>query len=102
MFSIELNSLDIFKSNSDDIVLIWRPHPMLKEIASSLRPEVTSDFQALIDEYLNAGFGILDDSLDPTTAIAISDAYYGDTGSVMELFKATGRPIMIENCELCQ
>ena len=96
------SSLEIFRSNSDDIALIWRPHPLLEEIASSLRPETASDFQALIDEYLNAGFGILDDSLDPTTAIAISDAYYGDTGSVMELFKATGRPIMIENCELCQ
>ncbi len=94
------NSLEIFKSASDDIALIWRPHPMIEEIAGYLRPEVVSDFRALIADYKSANFGILDESIDPTTAIAISDAYYGDAGSVLELFKVTGRPIMIENCEL--
>jgi hypothetical protein len=93
-------SLEIFKANSNDIALIWRPHALFGEVADSLRPETVAEFSLVVDEYKAAAFGIMDNSPDPTTAIALSDAYYGDPGSVMELFKVTGRPIMIENTDI--
>lgn len=47
------------------------------------------------DEADNRGTFILDLSSDLHRAIAISDAYYGDPSSVVELYKKTGKPIMI-------
>ena len=35
-------------------------------------------------------------------AIAFSDAYYGDQSSVVELYKKTGKPIMIQNVDILQ
>ena len=43
---------------------------------------------------------IFDDTADMNRAIAISDAYYGDPSSLVELYKKTGKPIMIENIEI--
>ncbi|MBR1642994.1 MAG: hypothetical protein IJ683_11795 [Butyrivibrio sp.] len=94
------SSFDIFKQNSDNIALIWRPHPLLLEVAVQLRPEISCSFQELIDYFSNEGIGIIDNNPDPAPSIALADAYYGDPGSVMELFKLTGKPIMIENPDI--
>ncbi len=94
------SSLEIFKENSDDIALIWRPHPLMSEVADQLRPEIAEEFGNLIQAYSDENFGILDTNPDPSIAIAISDAYYGDIGSVMELFKLTKKPIMVENPDI--
>jgi hypothetical protein len=91
------SSFDIFKQNSDDIALIWRPHPLLLEVAIQLRPEITNSFRELIDYFNNEELGTIDNNPDPAPSIALADAYYGDPGSIMELFKLTGKPIMIEN-----
>jgi len=91
------SSFDIFKQNSDDIALIWRPHPLLLEVAIQLRPEITNSFRELIDYFNNEEIGTIDNNPDPAPSIALADAYYGDPGSIMELFKLTGKPIMIEN-----
>ncbi|WP_022755404.1 hypothetical protein [Butyrivibrio fibrisolvens] len=91
------NSFDIFKNNTDDIALIWRPHPMMQEVADDLRPEISDSFKDLVDYFYCEGIGIIDTSQDPAIPVAIADAYYGDPSSVMELFKLTNKPIMIEN-----
>ena len=33
-------------------------------------------------------------------AVVLSDAYYGDGSSVVQLYKQTGKPIMIQNVEV--
>ena len=91
------NSFEIFKQNSNNITLIWRPHPMMLEVADQLRPEISNSFRELFDYFNNEGIGTIDTNPDPAPSIAIADAYYGDPGSVMELFKLTKKPIMIEN-----
>ena len=91
------NSLEIFKQYSENIALIWRPHPMMLEVANQLRPEISSSIRELMEYFTNADIGIIDTNPDPTTSIALADAYYGDPNSVMELFKLTNKPIMIEN-----
>lgn len=94
------NSFEIFKENSANIDLIWRPHPMILEVVDQLRPEISNSFRELIDYFNNEGIGTIDTNPDPTSSIALADAYYGDPGSVMELFKLTGKPIMIENPDI--
>ena len=45
-------------------------------------------------------YGIFDDTADVHRAIALSDAYYGDKGSVAVLYKETGKPCMIQNVKV--
>jgi hypothetical protein len=52
------------------------------------------------NQYLAEGWGIYDDTADLDRAIAISDAYYGDGSSVVQLYQQTGKPVMIQNVEI--
>lgn len=91
--------LEVFKENSET-VLLWRPHPLLKATLKSMRPKLLHEYEKIEEEYKNTGWGIFDDTSDLYRAITISDAYYGDMSSVVELYKQTGKPIMIQNTEV--
>ncbi len=78
------------------VVLWWRPHPLLLSTIQSMREELYEDYVKLTEWYKEKGFGIYDDTEDPGMAVLFSDAYYGDRSSVMELYKATGKPILIQ------
>ncbi len=41
--------------------------------------------------------GIFDDTADMDRAVVLSDAYYGDGSSVMQLYQQTGKPVMCQN-----
>lgn len=94
--------LRIFYENKDDIVLLWRPHPLNMATMQSMRPEKLAAYQKVIEDYRMAGYGIYDDTADLHRAIALSDAYYGDWSSVVSLYEKTGKPIMIQNVELLE
>ena len=53
-----------------------------------------------METYLTEGWGIYDDTADLDRAIALSDAYYGDGSSVVELCRERGVPVMIQNVEV--
>ncbi len=88
--------IDYFK-NKDDYCLLWRPHPMLPEILRRLRPYLVSEYEELLEYYKNSGIGILDDSTTPTAAIVLSDMYFGDPCGACELYKVTGKSMLLEN-----
>ncbi len=90
--------LEIFQKNSE-IVLLWRPHPLLLSTLSSMRPELYQRLYRIIEDYKREGWGIYDDTADIERAIALSDAYYGDWSSVVTLYQAAGKPIMIREYE---
>ena len=92
--------LEIFKENKDDVALLWRPHPLMKATLTSMRPELWDRYKKILDDYLAEGWGIYDDSPELDRAIAVSDAYYGDWSSVVQLYKETKKPIMIQNFEI--
>ena len=52
--------------------------------------------------FKNEQLGIYDDSGDMQRAVAMADGYYGDEGELMELFKTTGKPIMLLNYEIAE
>lgn len=83
-----------------DVVLLWRPHPLMLETAASMNPEAVEPYVQLVNRYREEQVGIYDDSKDLHRAINLSDAYYGDTSSVVELFRHQGKPIMIMNHEV--
>ena len=92
----------IFRENSEDIALLWRPHPLLEATLASMRTELAEEYREIKEGYQEEGFGIYDDSADLDRAIILSDAYYGDMSSVVWLYKKTGKPIMIQNAEILE
>ena len=87
---------DVFR-NRDDVVLWWRPHPLMKPTIHASCPQIEAEYLAIEKEYIEEGFGIYDESPDVHRAICFSDAYYGDGSSVLDLYKVTGKPIMMQN-----
>ena len=86
-----------FKQERENITLLWRSHPLLAPTIRSMRPELYEEYEKIVEDYCTEDWGIYDDSADLNRAIAISDAYYGDPSSVVELFKKVGKPVMIQN-----
>lgn len=89
----------IFQSNPD-MVILWRPHPTLKATIKSMRKDCYDRYVAIEERFINEKIGIYDDTPDMYLAITLSDAYYGDWSSLVELYKQTGKPIMIQNTEI--
>lgn len=88
--------IETFRQNRD-IVLWWIPCRTEGCLYRRQKPELFAAFRCLCDEYREAGWGIYDDSGDYARAVAQSDAMYGDYGEVYELYRQSGKPIMIQD-----
>lgn len=87
----------IFRENSDEIALLWRPHPLIRTTVESMLPQLWESYGSLVEQYKKEGWGIYDDSSDLNRALALSDGYYGDHSSLVPLCKSIGLPVMIQN-----
>lgn len=87
----------IFKENRDDVALLWRPHPLIQATIKSMRPQLWEAYQELKNRYIEEGWGIYDDTASLDRAVILSDGYYGDGSSVVQLCRKMGIPIMIQN-----
>ncbi len=87
----------VFNDCKDDIVLFWRPHPLIEQTIKTMRPQLWEQYKALVEYYKKEDIGIYDDTVDMDRAIVIADAYYGDTSSLVTLCKAINMPVMIQN-----
>lgn len=90
----------IFKENRDEVVLLWRPHPLIQATIESMRPLLWKMYKEIVEKYKEEGWGIYDDTAKLDRAIALSDAYYGDGSSVVQMYQQTGKPIMIQNVDV--
>ncbi len=88
--------LETFRRHSD-VVLWWRPHPLLKSTFHSLSQDLQQEYEAIVTKYTEEGWGIFDDTPELNRAIACTDAYYGDRSSLVHLYKLLGKPIMIQD-----
>ncbi|MDE6386781.1 MAG: CDP-glycerol glycerophosphotransferase family protein [Lachnospiraceae bacterium] len=89
-----------FKEAQENAVLLWRPHPLISGTLRTLRPQLLAEYEQLVEEYRKEGYGIYDDTADVDRAIVLSDAYFGDYSSLVQLYQATGKPVMIEDVEV--
>lgn len=87
----------ILKDHKDEIALLWRPHPLIQATIESMQPLLWESYRRLVEEYKEGGWGIYDDTADLERAIALSDAYYGDWSSVVQLCHKAGLPVMIQS-----
>ena len=93
------NVLMFFKEKQDEAALLWRPHPLIKATIESMRPDLWQEYNTIVEQYRKDEWGIYDDTSDMDRAIVISDAYYGDASSLVQLYKKTGKPVMIQNVD---
>lgn len=91
------NVFQTFYENREEVALLWRPHPLMESTVRSMRPALWEEYSRMTEEYRSAGWGIYDDSEDMNRAILVSDAYYGDGSSVVQLYQKTGKPILLQN-----
>lgn len=94
------NVFQTFKEHRDEVALLWRPHPLIENTLISMCPDLWNEYKKIRDEYLQEGWGIYDDTPDIDRAVIISDAYYGDQSSVVQLYEKTGKTIMIQNVKV--
>ena len=94
-----LNILETF-SKRDDVVLWWRPHPLLESTYKSMRPQFADIFNRLILGYKNEKWGIYDDTPHLHRALVWSDAYYGDLSSVLTMYLASGKPAIVSDSKI--
>lgn len=87
----------IFKENREDLVLLWRPHPLIEATISSMRPHLWTAYQEILREYREEGWGIYDDTADLVRAVVLCNAYYGDPSSVVELCEAGGKSVLYQD-----
>lgn len=92
-------AITLFKERQD-IVLLWRPHPLNESTVKTMMPQLLDKYVRLEQDFRMYANGIFDDTADLHRAIAISDAYYGTGGSLIPLFGLTGKPILKENLKL--
>ena len=85
----------IFSEKRDELVLLWRPHPLIQATIESMRPQLWKEYKQLLDTYISEGWGIYDDTGDLDRAITLSDVYLGDPSSVVHLYKKTGKLVYL-------
>ena len=81
----------------EDIILWWLVEPALQSMLSCLEPAVGRDYAALCRQYLVAGWGVYDDTMDFVRAVSWGDAYYGDPGLPQWGMQELRRPCMIQD-----
>lgn len=91
--------LRYFKEHQE-VVLWWMPCRLdgkMMKILHDYTPEMKAGYEALMEQYQQENWGIYDVSGDVSRAIDMSDAYYGDKGLLIRVYKATGKKIMYQH-----
>ena len=75
--------------------VIFRPHPLLYTTIKSMRPDTMDTYKSLIDNLYRQQHCIVDQSEYLERAIGIADRLISDPSSVVEVWKATGKPYKV-------
>jgi len=91
--------LGVFRKRAD-VVLWWRPHPLMMSTFLSMRPQFADEYKQIVDSFVVENYGIYDSDADLHRAIAFADGFYGEGASVSAMFPASGKPMMMINTEI--
>lgn len=85
-----------FERRKEELVCIWRPHPLLWNSILRDCPMIAEAYVDQIERFERSDWGIYDDTPDPNTAMALSDGYLGDGSSLLTVYRETGKPYMVQ------
>ncbi len=90
----------IFKAHSADMVLLWRPHPLVRATLEGMRPQLWKRYNKIVERYREESWGIYDDTPDVHCAVSLCDAYYGDPSSVVQLINERKKMVLLQNPDI--
>ena len=76
--------LQFFKLKQDDVVLLWRPHPLIMESMETIDKSAAERYSNVVNRFKQENWGIYDDTAD------------------LHLFQAAKKPVMLENLNVLQ
>jgi len=88
--------LDVFQARND-VILWWRPHPLLETTLASMRPALLDTYRNIVRRFLDQKHGIYDCTADLHQSIVWSDALFSDHSSIVALYQMTGKPILLQD-----
>lgn len=86
-----------FRERQEELVLLWRPHPLLIKTIESMVPWLRDAYLHRVQQFQKEGWGIYDETPDPNLAMVVSDGYYGDKSSLVTTYRETGKPILLQD-----
>lgn len=90
-----LNNIYKLFNKRDDVILLWRPHPLSIPTIQSMQTELYETYCGFVEKIKKDSSVIYDESADLHRAIAVSDAYLGDFSSLVPIYGMSGKPMMI-------
>ena len=91
------NVFQFFRERREELVLLWRPHPLLTKTIESMVPWLRDAYMQRVRQFQEEGWGIYDETPDPNLAMVLSDGYYGDMSSLVTTYRETGKPILLQD-----
>ena len=91
------NVFKFFRENQDNLVLLWRPHPLLLNTLDAMLPWLKEEYLKRVRQFKQESWGIYDETPDPNLAIALSAGYYGDQSSLVTFYRETRKPILLQD-----
>lgn len=89
-----------FEEQQQEIALLWKPEPLSREVLRSMKLPLRKAYEEIVQRYRTDGWGIYDDTEDARRVVELCDAYYGDGGSLLQLCRRAGKPVMLQNVEV--
>jgi len=89
-----------FYNSFEDVLVWWRPHPLAQATYSSMRTTLSAEYNRIVDVFKASNAGIYDDTPDLHRALVWSDAYFGDGSSLVALFIATKKPLLLQSIDV--
>ena len=86
---------EIFERHKGEYAVIWREHPLTMSTIDSMRPNLKEHYLEMQKLFQEKKIGVLDFNPDPYLAIRRSDCYFGSGGSLIVVYGATGKPMMV-------
>ncbi len=83
----------IMAAQKNDVVIVFRPHPLLESTIEAMRPGAKKTYNQLLALLVKSGIGIIDKTPDIIETAVICDAYIGCySGSGSNYFKILNKP----------
>jgi hypothetical protein len=96
-------NLATFKEASENVYLVWHPWSKTEEYLKLNKSGVINEYQRIVHEYCEAGWGDFDKSgtLQEAKAILFNcDAYYGDPSDLAYEAQLAKMPVMLQNIDI--
>lgn len=84
---------DIFEKRQD-VVLLYRPHPLIEATLTSMCPELLGRYRSLVEKVKRMKNAIYDTNSDAGISVALADVYIGESSSsIVDMFKTVQKPL---------